>query len=171
MNMTMLSRSGIHAVRALVRLSNDPTRYCGAQTVAAATGAPRNYLGKLLQQLSRRGIVQSQKGLGGGFRLARDPGDITLYEIIAPLEDLGRLGQCILGHDMCNPEAPCPMHTRWASVRESYLDMLNQTTLADLQSAPLPDALRGVTGEADPDPPRARAGARRRGAESPQREP
>lgn len=135
----MLSRSGIHAVRALVELSRDPSHYCGAQTIAAATGAPRNYLGKLLQQLSRRGIVESQKGLGGGFRLARDPADITLHDIIEPLEDLGRLTQCILGHEGCSSETPCAMHSRWASVRESYLGMLSSTTLADLQTDPVPD--------------------------------
>ena len=139
----MLSRSGIHAVRALVKLANEPAQYCGAQSIAAATGAPRNYLGKLLQQLARRGIVKSQKGLGGGFRLARDPRDITLHDIVEPLEDLGRLSQCILAHDVCNTENPCAIHSRWALVREAYLDMLNRTTLADLQSGPLPRSLSG----------------------------
>lgn len=122
-------------------LSRDPSHYAGAQSIAAATGAPRNYLGKLLQQLSRRGIVESQKGLGGGFRLARDPAEITLHDIIEPLEDLGRLTQCILGHDDCNRDAPCAMHSRWVPVRDAYLDMLTRTTLADLQSGTLPRAL------------------------------
>ena len=139
----MLSRSGIHAVRALVKLANEPAKYCGAQSIAAATGAPRNYLGKLLQQLSRRGIVESQKGLGGGFRLARDPSEITLHDIVEPLEDLSRLSQCILAHDACDTDNPCAIHSRWAFVRESYIDMLNRTTLADLQAGPLPRALSG----------------------------
>ena len=79
----MLSKSGIHAVRALVVLAGLPVgEYKGASSIADETGAPRNYLGKLLQLLSRRGLVESQKGLGGGFRLSQSSGNISLFDVV-----------------------------------------------------------------------------------------
>lgn len=138
----MLSKSGIHAVRALALLAQLPEgSYVGAAAIASATGAPSNYLGKLLQTLARRGVLQSQKGMGGGFRLARDPQKITLYEVIDALEDVTRWSSCVLGRPKCSDENPCPIHTRWSAVRESYLNVLRQTRIADL--VPMLDAESG----------------------------
>ena len=68
----MLSKTGLHAVRAIVALARLPGgAYAGAGRIAQEISAPQNYLGKLLQSLADEGLVESQKGLGGGFRLAR----------------------------------------------------------------------------------------------------
>lgn len=129
----MLSRSGIHAVRALVALAQLPEgEFKGAAALAESTDAPPNYLGKLLQALSREGLVQSQKGLGGGFRLAQDPNDITMYDVIRSIEDVRRWTQCIFGGNGCSDKNPCAVHDRWATVRDSYLHMLKTTRLVDL---------------------------------------
>jgi len=129
----MLSKSGIHAVRALILLADLPEgRYEGATSIAKKIGAPRNYLGKLLQQLSRDGLLESQKGLGGGFRLARDARDISLLNIVDPIEQINRWTGCILGRDVCSEENPCVIHHRWKGVRESYMELLQNTTIAEL---------------------------------------
>jgi Rrf2 family protein len=106
--------------------------YAGAGAIAREIGAPQNYLGKLLQTLSREGLVESQKGLGGGFRLARDPRAISLYDIVEPIEQISRWSGCILGRPACSEENPCAIHHRWKKVRDTYLQMLMQTTIADL---------------------------------------
>ncbi len=129
----MLSKSGVHAVRALVVLAGLPAgAYRGASSIADETGAPQNYLGKLLQLLSRRGLVESQKGLGGGFRLARPAGDISLFDVIDALEDTGRWNECILGNPSCSDDNPCAVHAKWGPVRDSYLGLLKQTYIIDL---------------------------------------
>jgi Rrf2 family protein len=107
-------------------------QYKGAAALAESTDAPPNYLGKLLQALSREGLVQSQKGLGGGFRLAMAPRDITMYDVIRSIEDVRRWSQCMFGGDGCTDKNPCAMHDRWATVREKYLEMLKTTRLIDL---------------------------------------
>jgi DNA-binding IscR family transcriptional regulator len=113
----MLSKSGIHAVRALMVLAELPEgTYAGAVSIAERIGAPKNYLGKILQQLSREGLLVSQKGMGGGFRLARDPKDISLLSVGAT----------------CSEDDPCPIHDRWKTVKEAYLELLTETTIADL---------------------------------------
>lgn len=131
----MLSKSGIHAVRALIYLAGLPAeQYAGAASIADKIDAPRNYLGKILQRLSRDGLLLSQKGLGGGFRLARAPEDISLFDIVEPIEQIKRWSGCILGRRNCLEHDPCPVHLRWKDVKEAYLQLLSDTTIADLVS-------------------------------------
>jgi Rrf2 family protein len=129
----MLSKTGLHAVRALVALARLPQgAYAGAASIAHDIGAPPNYLGKLLKVLAEQGLLESQKGLGGGFRLARDAGEITLLDVVEPIEHLSRWSGCILGLPACSDRSPCALHERWKAVRTAYLHMLQETTLADL---------------------------------------
>jgi Rrf2 family iron-sulfur cluster assembly transcriptional regulator len=129
----MITKTGLHAVRAVVALARLPEGACaGAAAVAAEIGAPPNYLSKLLQGLARAGLVRSQKGLGGGFRLARDPRRISLLDVVEPIERVSRWSGCVLGHRDCSDEAPCAIHLRWKQVRTAYLRMLTHTTIADL---------------------------------------
>ena len=96
----MLSKTGLHAVRAMVALAKLPDgSYGGAARIAQEIGAPQNYLGKLLKALAEEGLVESQKGLGGGFRLARNPQEISLLDVIEPIEPGFGLAHEILGQD------------------------------------------------------------------------
>jgi Rrf2 family iron-sulfur cluster assembly transcriptional regulator len=129
----MLSKSGIHAVRALILLAELPEgAYAGAVSIAEKIEAPRNYLGKILQQLSRHGLLESQKGLGGGFRLARPAHEIALLDVVSPIEQIHRWSGCILGRATCSEENPCAIHDHWKEVKEAYLKLLTDTTIADL---------------------------------------
>ena len=129
----MISKTGVHAIRALVvlaELSNEV--FAGAATIAQEINAPRNYLGKLLQLLSHEGLVESQKGMGGGFRLSLPPGEISLLDVVEPIEHISRWSGCILGRNVCSEENPCALHFRWKSMREQYIQLLEDTTIADL---------------------------------------
>ena len=73
----MLSKTGLHAVRAVVALAKLPAgAFAGAARIAQEIGAPHNYLAKL-KSLAEHGLLESQKGLGGGFRLARNPHEVS----------------------------------------------------------------------------------------------
>ena len=110
----MMSKTGVHALRALASLAQMPTgRYVGAADLAKTTGAPANYLGKLLKALSREGVVESQKGRGGGFRLTRDPARITWLDVMEPAARVNRWTGCFMGRSTCSNEFPCPLHDRW----------------------------------------------------------
>ncbi len=129
----MISKTVLHAIKALVALSKLPDeQYAGAATIASAIGAPKNYLGKLLQVLSHEGLVCSQKGLGGGFRLARAPKEISLIDIVEPIESVGQWSDCFLGQGSCSDEDPCPLHHEWKIARDAYLNLLTNTTIEDL---------------------------------------
>lgn len=127
----MISRTGSHTLKALTVLSRLPEgRYVGAAELARRARAPANYLGKVLRQLSRVGLVEGRKGGHGGFRLTRSAASIVLFDVLDPIEDLRHMNQCLLGRSRCT--ATCPVHRGWARARDSYLEFLRTTTLADL---------------------------------------
>ena len=129
----MISRTGIHATLALAFLAKlDSGEYAGAAQIAKEVGAPRNYLGKLLKQLAEEGLLESQKGFGGGFRLARPASGITLYDIVEPLDRVSRWNGCFLGRNTCSGKSPCAVHSRWSKIRKEYLDFLKETSVAEL---------------------------------------
>ncbi len=131
----MITRTGVHAINALTVLARLPEERCvGAVAVAAQIGAPPNYLGKLLQKLGGRGLVESRRGFGGGFRLARRAESIRLIDVIEPIEQISRWTGCFLGRPTCSDATPCAVHHRWARARDAYLDLLSRTTIADLVS-------------------------------------
>jgi len=129
----MISKTGIHAIRAMVALAELPEgEYAGAGTIAETIGAPRNYLGKLLQMFSHVGFVESQKGMGGGFRLAVDPSKISLLDIVDPIDHINRWSGCILGRNQCSDDNPCALHNRWKNVRDQYIRLLEDTSISEL---------------------------------------
>lgn len=130
----MISKTGIHALKALAVLASLPDgEYMGAAAIAERIGAPRNYLGKLLQTLARENLVQGQKGLNGGFRLARAPGEISLRDVVEPIDQLSRWKDCFLGRETCGGDHPCPVHHKWGKARDGYLAFLGETTIEEIR--------------------------------------
>ncbi len=133
----MLSKTAIQAVQALVVLSGLPDgEYAGASSIAKRTRAPQNYLGKLLRQLSGEGFVESQKGMGGGFRLARKPEEISMFEVVEAVENVSRWSGCILGQSICSDDNSCRLHNDWKNVRDHYLRFLRDTKISDIAARP-----------------------------------
>jgi Rrf2 family protein len=131
----MLSKTALHAVRAVAALAELPEgTYCGASTVAQQINAPQNYLGKLLQNLIQQSIVQSQRGQGGGFALATASTEISIYDIVESIDRVSRWEGCALGLDRCSSDKPCAIHDKWSAIRDSYLQMLRETTIHDIRT-------------------------------------
>ena len=129
----MITKTGIYGIRAMLALAKLPAgESAGASRIAEVVDVPQSYLSKLLQILAREGLVISQRGVGGGFQLGRDARDISLYDLIVPLERLERWNACILGNAVCSEQSPCALHSRWKAVQKSYLNMLRNTSLAEL---------------------------------------
>ncbi|MBK7642854.1 MAG: Rrf2 family transcriptional regulator [Planctomycetes bacterium] len=110
----------------------EPGSFHLAQDMARELAIPPAFLGKVLQPLVTRGILGSQRGRGGGFRLVRPSKEVFLSEIISTQENLERSRQCVLGQGLCSDEHSCPLHKEWRSRTDSFLDHLDRTSLADL---------------------------------------
>ena len=127
--------------------------YCLVRDMARFLGIPAAYLGKILQPLVTRGLLQSQRGRRGGFRLVKAPGAVTLHQIVDSQEHLGEARQCFLGQAECSDERACPMHAFWKGASADFRAVLSGTTLADVlrfcaarpeSGYPRPRSRRGV---------------------------
>ncbi len=94
-----------------------------ARDIAAGAGIPHGYLQKLLTELVRSGVLTSSRGIGGGFRLGRDPQRLRLADVVAPFTKAQRPMKCPCGHAVCE---------RWGRVLASLQEFLHTTTVADL---------------------------------------
>ncbi|MBF0504620.1 MAG: Rrf2 family transcriptional regulator [Candidatus Omnitrophica bacterium] len=131
----MISKTSLQTIKALLELAHLPSgKTEGVGSIARRIRAPQNYLGKVLQRLVKEGVVVSQKGLNGGFRLAQMPAQISLYDVVSSLEDIKRWEGCFMGKSICSGSTACSMHKRWEGVRSAYIDFLKNTTIADLKN-------------------------------------
>ncbi|MEI7998464.1 MAG: Rrf2 family transcriptional regulator [Candidatus Omnitrophota bacterium] len=130
----MISKTSLQIIKALLELAKLPMGETeGVVRIAQRIKAPQNYLGKVLQSMVGEGLVVSQKGLNGGFRLARTPAEIRLYDVVGFLEDLKRWEGCFMGKSVCSDKTACSAHKHWESVRNEYINFLKNTTIADLK--------------------------------------
>lgn len=124
-----------YAIRALSYLAANPRTTARADEMARAEGLPPPILAKILQELVRKGLLASQRGPGGGFRLARRPELITLRDIVAAIDGLDQFVECAVGLDRCSDDSPCPVHQRWKPVRAHFMQFLETTTLDAMAKA------------------------------------
>lgn len=94
---------------------------------------PRSYLSKVLQALVHAGLVESKRGLTGGFALARKPEDLTLLEILNAVNPFERIESCPLDLNTHGSEL-CPLHRRLDQAMDLVQTALEKTTLAELLS-------------------------------------
>lgn len=129
----LLSKASEYAIRAVLGLvSTGGDGFTPVRVLAERTGISAFYLGKLCHQLTQAGLLESHKGPQGGVRLARPPERVTLLEIVEAIEGKRPWQGCILGLEPCGDERPCPIHFRWAPIREAIHTMLAERTVADL---------------------------------------
>jgi Rrf2 family iron-sulfur cluster assembly transcriptional regulator len=107
--------------------------------IATSCGLRRPFLAKLLAVLSRAGMVQGERGPGGGYRLARDPEEITLLEVYGLFEGELPRDDCAWGSD-CLTGDPCALHDGVVEVRETTRRFLEETTLAAFRRSRTPRA-------------------------------
>jgi Rrf2 family protein len=139
----MFSQTVEYALRAVVHLAAEAPRARTTQQIADATKAPRAYLAKVLQNLGRAGIVESQRGIGGGITLAKSPKALTILEVVNAVEPIERITSCPLELSSHGVRL-CPLHRRLDSALAMVEKAFANTTLAEIlaeptQSVPLCD--------------------------------
>lgn len=141
-----LTQTAEYALRAMTWLARQPTGAAlRSQALAEATGIPQHYVSKLLRKLVVAGLLESQKGHGGGFALARPPAEVRFIDILRAVDYEPAPDRCAFGWGACNPLDPCPLHGPWSRLSEAFFAWADRTTLADVQAdaPPLPDDLFG----------------------------
>ncbi len=129
----MLSTTAQYALRALVYIAaQEPDQLVLAKEIAAKTGVPLHYLSRILRDAVRGGLLESARGVGGGFRLARPRSKIKLFDVLSPFDDVLDRSKCPFGQPRCNDSNPCGFHEYWKPISTAYRQMLEQTTLDDI---------------------------------------
>jgi Rrf2 family protein len=131
----MFSQTVDYALRAVVQLAYLAPEACTTDELAGTTQVPKAYLSKVIQALVRAGILQSQRGMGGGVVLARAPEDLTILEVVNAVEPVQRIRTCPLGLKTHGVRL-CPLHRRLDNALAMVEEAFGGTTLAEVLGEP-----------------------------------
>lgn len=132
----MLSQTVEYALRAIVVLAADRRSPWTAQAIAAKTLVPQDYLNKVLQPLTRAGLVTAQRGRNGGFMLTRPPEEVSVLDVISVVDPLRRIKHCPLG--LKSHTSLCPLHRKLDDAVRIVEDAFRSTTIAEILANPSP---------------------------------
>ncbi len=119
-----------YAIRAMARMALVRSDgYVLLDVLCEGTDLPRQFLAKIFQDIARKGLLLSAKGRGGGFALARPPGQITLYDIVAVVDGTEQFDQCVVALATCDDDQPCPLHDQFKAIRLHVKSFLTSLTL------------------------------------------
>jgi Rrf2 family protein len=121
---------GIRGMLYIARKSRDGVRV-GIKEIARAIDSPEPFMAKILQDLSRKGLVASIKGPNGGFFMEIAHLKISLADIVTAIDGDSLFTGCGLGLKACNEKKPCPIHFEFKALRENLQTMLESTALED----------------------------------------
>lgn len=101
----------------------------GIKEITVGIGSPEHFLAKILQDLSRKGIVQSAKGPNGGFFMETSNLQRPLSDVVEAVDGNGLFTGCGLGLEYCSESNPCPLHHEFKDIRDKIQHMLQNTTI------------------------------------------
>ena len=128
----MFSKSTEYAIRAIIfiALRANSDKLIGTADIARELDFPEAFLGKVMQNLVKKGLVFSVKGPGGGFYIKDNSCNYSILDIVEILEGLDFLKKCGLGLHACSDDNPCPIHDEYQPVKVKIREALSSKTIA-----------------------------------------
>ncbi len=128
-----ISRSGEYGLKGLVFLASQPAdRLFLVSEISKREKVPRPFLAKILQRLSKTGLLKSVRGVKGGFTLGKPAHKITMREVLEALDGPIALNRCLIREGECKREEVCPIHPIWEKAQKQLLCLFENTTINDL---------------------------------------
>ena len=129
----------------MIHLAGLPVGTRASRTeLATAAECPEQFLSKVLQNLTRAGLVVSHRGNTGGFELPAIHRGASLLEVVEAIEGPIRLNLCLVSHHSCTRQEWCPAHPVWAEAQEAMAGVLRKVSVGDLAGR-----LSAITDSAD----------------------
>lgn len=131
--MLQITRQTEYAIRGLQDLArrgaDAPVQL---KVIAGSCEVSEAFLAKIFQMLAQAGIVKSHRGVKGGFSLGREPGEISLREVVEVCEGGIVLNHCLRKVDPCNQHESCNVSSVWREAQDALTGALDKTSLADV---------------------------------------
>jgi len=128
-----ITLTGEYAIRAIIFMA------CGLEDtvfhisdISDKNKIPEKFLRKIIPHLSNAGLINTQRGIGGGIKLARKAADITPFDIIKAVEGEMALNKCLIDKEFCSDQRWCTVHTLWCDAQKQLKDTLSSKSVAQL---------------------------------------
>jgi Rrf2 family protein len=131
----MISQTAEYALRAIVFLADQRGTPRTTAQIAEVTQVPPGYLAKVMQSLSKMKLVNSQRGLNGGFTLTKDPAELSMLDVIGAVDPIRRFHECPLGLPSHGDDL-CPLHRQLEDASGMLESKFRETSIAQLLNVP-----------------------------------
>ena len=119
-------------MRCVLFLSQEAGRVVSANEISESMTVSKSFLAKILQRLSKGGIVRSTQGIAGGFELMKKPGKVNVLEVIEAIQGPTAVNICAVNERNCDLSSTCPVHPVWVELREDIEKRLKKESFAAL---------------------------------------
>ena len=131
--MMELTRKGEYAIRGIIYLARQPYGHIALLSeIADAADVPQTFLAKIFQNFAKLGLINSYRGTGGGFSLARPASAISLREVVEAVDGPLAPNRCVTKEGECERSSTCAVHTVWRRVQEQVVGILDGVTIEEL---------------------------------------
>lgn len=130
----MFSKTCEYALRATIHiaLKSSDDKKLGIDEIAKAIDSPHHFTAKILQYLTRDNVVSSVKGPNGGFYITDEQRQLPVKEVLNALGEDAVLQKCVLGLNECSETNPCPMHSRYKTIKQQLIQLFESKTINSL---------------------------------------
>ena len=133
-----------YAIRVMLFMAQHNGEVSAGEAAAKELGMTYSYFNKVARKIRMAGFLESVKGPGGGYRIAKNPANITLYDIVTVMEGNISINRCLDEDGFCSRNATqtCPVHKTLEVLQYQIIDTLRSTRISDLcgQSSPIREA-------------------------------
>ena len=132
----MLSKSSKYAIRAVLYIAQTATivNKIGSKEVAKKLEIPAPFLAKTLQELTKKKIISSIKGLHGGFYLTEENQQRSLFDIIDCIDNAQKFEECFLGQIECDDDKPCVVHHLYKPFKNKLIGKLKTKSIIEMSN-------------------------------------
>jgi len=143
----ILSKSFGYALRGILYIATmqDEHRKVQIEEIAGNLSVPKHFLGKIMQQIVKAGLLRSTKGPYGGFSLATETLTTPLIKLVEITDGLDQFRICVLKLKYCDGKNPCPLHYEMEKIRENFLTVFTETNVGDLVKDSNHDFIRSLS--------------------------
>ena len=129
-----LSKSFGYALRGILYIAamQDEQRKVQIDEIATKLSVPKHFLGKIMQQVVKAGLLKSTKGPYGGFCLVDETLATPVIKIVEITDGIEQFSMCVLKLKYCNGLNPCPLHYEMEELKRNYLNVFTKNTIGDL---------------------------------------